>query len=157
MYFMKVSGDPALKRLRVVKGLYGPYAENLTHSLREIEGYFISGYRDAGDEPSKELELVPGAVTDAGRFLEDHPDTHARFDRVADLVIGFESSFGLELLSTVHWVVTRESPEGHDDVVAGVYDWNNRKKQFSIRQINLTVDVLVAKGWVEAGTLRAES
>ena len=157
MYFMKVSGDPALKRLRVVKGLYGPYAENLTHSLREIEGYFISGYRDAGDEPSKELELVPGAVTDAGRFLEDHPDTHARFDRVADLVIGFESSFGLELLSTVHWVVTRESPEGHDDVVAGVYDWNNRKKQFSIRQINLTVDVLVAKGWTEAGTLRAES
>ena len=157
MYFMKVSGDPALKRLRVVKGMYGPYAENLTHVLREIEGYFISSYRDAGDEPSKELELVPGAVTDASRFLEDHPDTRGRFDRVADLVAGFETPFGLELLSTVHWVVTRESPEGHDDVVAGVYGWNERKKQFSIRQINLAVDVLVAKGWVEAGALRAES
>ena len=99
MYFMKVSGDPALKKLRVVKGPYGPYAENLTHVLREIEGYFIFGYRDGGDAPDKELDLVP----DANRVLEEHPDTRARFDRVADRVAGFESSFGLELLSTVHW------------------------------------------------------
>ncbi len=56
-----------------------------------------------------ELELVPGAVTDANRFLEEHPDVRARFERVADLVAGFESSFGLELLSTVHWVIARES------------------------------------------------
>ena len=39
MYFMKVSGEPAMERLRVVKGRYGPYAENLTHVLREIEGH----------------------------------------------------------------------------------------------------------------------
>ena len=83
MYFLKVGGEPAMERLRVVKGLYGPYAENLTHVLREIEGYFISGYRDGGDAPNKQLELVPGAVSDANAFLEKHPDTRARFDRVA--------------------------------------------------------------------------
>ncbi|MDD9998304.1 MAG: hypothetical protein OXQ89_11225 [Rhodospirillaceae bacterium] len=27
-----------------------------------------------------------------------------RFDRVADLVEGFETAYGLKLLSTVHWV-----------------------------------------------------
>ena len=27
------------------------------------------------------------------------------FDKVADLVEGFESAFRLELLSTVHWIV----------------------------------------------------
>ena len=157
MYFMKVSGDPALKKLRVVKGLYGPYAENLTHVLQEIEGYFISGYRDAGDEPSKELELVPGAVTDASRFLEQHPDTRVRFDRVADLVAGFETPFGLELLSTVHWVITHDSPDSRDDVVSGVYGWNERKKQFSIRQINLAAEVLAKKGWTATSVLPRES
>ena len=93
MYFMKVSGEPAMERLRVVKGLYGPYAENLTHVLREIEGYFISGYRDGGDAPNKQLELVPGAVTDANALLEKHPDTRARFDRVAKLVAGVRVIF----------------------------------------------------------------
>ena len=157
MYFMKVSGDPSLERLRVVKGPYGPYAENLTHVLRQIEGYFISGYRDGGDAPNKELQLVPGAVTDANRCLEEHPDTRARFDRVADLVSGFESSFGLELLSTVHWVITRESPGNIDDTISRVYGWNARKKQFSVRQIKLAVGTLAKRGWIDPGVLQSGS
>ena len=157
MYFMKVSGEPRLARLRVVKGPYGPYAENLTHVLREVEGYLISGYRDGGDAPHEELELVPGAVADANRFLEQHRDTRGRFDRVADLVAGFESPFGLELLSTVHWVITRESPDSRDDVASRVYGWNERKKQFSIWQINLAAEVLAKKGWTDASVLHAAS
>ena len=155
MYFLKVGGEPAMERLRVVKGLYGPYAENLTHVLREIEGYFISGYRDGGDAPNKQLELVPGAVSDAHAFLEKHPDTRARFDRVARLVAGFESSFGLELLSAVHWVITRESPENLNDVISRVYGWNERKKRFSARQIELAADVLAQKGWIKPDVLHA--
>jgi O-acetyl-ADP-ribose deacetylase (regulator of RNase III) len=153
MYFMKYSGEPALAKLRVVKGPYGPYAENLTHVLREIECYFISGYRDGGDAPDKVLELVPGAVTDANRFLEEHPGTRARFDRVTDLVAGFESAFGLELLSTVHWVVTRDSPGSIDDTISSVYGWNVRKRQFSVGQIALAADTLATKGWIDAGAL----
>ena len=153
MYFMRVSGEPALKRLRMVKGPYGPYAENLTHVLRDVEGYFVAGYRDGGDAPDKELELVPGAVSDANQFLEGHLDTRARFDRVAELVAGFESSFGLELLSTVHWVITRESPGNLNEAISRVYDWNAGKKQFSVRQIGLAADVLATKGWIEPRVL----
>lgn len=157
MYFMKVSGEPALKRLRIVKGPYGPYAENMTHVLRDIEGYFVVGYRDGGDAPDKELELVPDAVSDANRFLEGHLDTRARFERVVELVAGFESSFGLELLSTVHWVITHESPGNLDDTISRVYDWNARKKQFSVRQIGLAADVLATKGWIEPGVLHPDA
>ncbi len=157
MYFMKVSGEPAMDKLRVVKGLYGPYAENLTHVLREIEGYFISGHRDGGDRPNKQLELVPGAVADANAVLENHPDTRGRFDRVADLVAGFESSFGLELLSTVHWVTTEESACNLDDLISRVYGWNDRKKQFSARQIKLAADVLAKKSWIEPVALPADA
>ena len=157
MYFMKVSGEPAVKRLRVVKGLYGPYAENLTHVLREIEGHYITGYGDGGDEPYKQLELVPGAVVEAVRFLEEHPDNRGRFDRVCDLVEGFESSFGLELLSTVHWVIARESPRNLPDVITRVHEWHERKKMFSPRQIVLAANVLAEKGWIDRGVLDAGS
>lgn len=156
MYFMKVGGEPALERLRVVKGPYGPYAENLTHVLREIDGYFLSGYRDGGDAPDKALELVPGAVDDAHRFLDRHPDTRARFERVADLVEGFESSFGLELLSTVHWVITRESGGSLDETVSRVHAWNDRKKRFWARQIRLAAERLEKKGWLDAEAPRAD-
>ena len=148
MYFMHVAGEDL--KLRYTKGPYGPYAENLRHVLHEVEGYFISGYADGGDAPDKPLELVPGAVEDAVRVLERSADTRKRFDRVADLVEGFESAFGLELLATVHWVIENEEVKTVEDIVAQTYDWNNRKKCFSSRQIALAVDVLSQKHWINA-------
>ena len=148
MYFMQEAGQPL--RLRYAQGLYGPYAENLRHVLREIEGYFVSGYANDGDAPDKELSLVPGATDDAEAFLASHPETRARFERVAELVQGFETPFGLELLSTVHWVSTKDQVRGPDDVLAKVYAWGDRKRQFSTRQILLARDVLIKKGWIEA-------
>ena len=156
MYFMKVSGEPAVKRLRVVKGLYGPYADNLTHVLREVEGHYITGYGDGGDEPYKQLEMVPGAVTDAEKVLRENAGTHARFGRVADLVEGFESSFGLELLSTVHWVMARESPDNLPEVISRVHTWDERKKMFSARQIRLAASVLAEKGWIDRCVVDAQ-
>ena len=150
MYFMKVGGEPAMERLRVVKGRYGPYAENLTHVLREIEGHLILGYRDGGDAPHKQLELVAYGVDAANQFLEQHPHTRARFDRVVDLVAGFESAYGLELLSTVHWVISRENPDGLDDMISRFYAWNDRKRRFSVRQIRLAATVLEEKSWIDS-------
>jgi O-acetyl-ADP-ribose deacetylase (regulator of RNase III) len=146
MYFMQAAGEPL--KLKYKKGLYGPYAENLRHVLNAIEGHFVSGYADGGDEPDKQLELVPGVLEDADAFLKDKPETQAHFKRVSDLVEGFESPFGLELLSTVHWVVSNEQNHSVDDVVANVYAWNDRKKQFTRRQIKLSLEILTRKGWV---------
>lgn len=64
------------------------------------------------------------------RFLQQHPDTRTRFDKVAELVEGFESPFGLELLSTVHWVMRKDSVHSVDELVYHTYAWNERKRQF---------------------------
>lgn len=146
MYFMQEAGEPL--RLRYKKAPYGPYAENLRHVLNKIEGHFVAGYADGGDAPEKPLQLVPGAVEEASRFLDAHPETRAHYARVTELVEGFESPFGLELLSTVHWVIKREAPKSREDVLMKTYAWNERKRQFTPRQINLAIDVLTAKGWV---------
>lgn len=152
MYFMQEAGEKL--RLRYVAAPFGPYAENLRHVLRAIEGSLISGYAD-GDRPAKQIEIVPGAVSDANAFLDDHPDIRTRFDRVADLVEGFETPFGLELLSTVHWVA-KHGAETRDEVVTETYKWGERKRQYSERQIHLALDVLTQKGWLARHFLSRE-
>ena len=147
MYFMQAAGEPL--KLQFAKGTYGPYAENLRHVLNAVDGYLVSGYADGGDAPDKELELVPGALDDAHAFLENAPETHARFERVSALIEGFESSFGLELLSTVHWIASEEKILVFDDIVNYAYAWNERKKQFSRRQIKIAFDILLEKGWID--------
>jgi O-acetyl-ADP-ribose deacetylase (regulator of RNase III) len=147
MYFMQEAGEPL--RLKYQKAPYGPYAENLRHVLHAVEGHLVSGYADGGDAPNKQLKLVPGAIEDATAFLQQHQDTRTHFDRVAELVEGFESPFGLELLSTVYWVMKNESVNSVDEVINRTYAWNNRKRRFTPRQITLAAKVMADKGWVE--------
>lgn len=148
MYFMQEAGEPL--RLKFIKHHYGPYADNLRHVLTKIEGHLVSGYRDGGDAPDKQLELVPGAVRDAETFLADDGDTRQRFDRVADLVEGFETPFGLELLATVHWVASHEDARTAAAAVEKVHGWNDRKQRFSPRQIGIAFETLRSKGWLAA-------
>ena len=130
-YFLQVAGQPL--RLRFEKGHYGPYAENLNHVLTKMEGHFTRGFGDRSRTVDKmdELRLLPGAVDKANLFLGEEPDTRCRIQEVLDLVAGFESPYGLELLSTVHWV-SIANPEAAADVshaVAQVRDWSPRKER----------------------------
>ncbi|MBF4359574.1 macro domain-containing protein, partial [Vibrio anguillarum] len=126
LYFMQEAGEPL--RLSYQKAHYGPYAKNLRHVLNAIEGHFVSGYSDGGDAPEKVLQLVPGAVKEAQEFLDQHPDTRERFEKVSRLVEGFESPQGLELLATVHWLNRYEQAKNTEQVIKGVHSWNARKQ-----------------------------
>ena len=146
MYFMQVAGQPL--KLKLTKGHYGPYAENLRHVLSAVEGHFVSGYADGVDAPDKPLELVPGALEDAKALIANETGTRKRLDRVSELVAGFESPFGMELLSTVHWVVHEETARTFDEVEKRTYAWSDRKKRFSPRQLRIALKVLSEQGWI---------
>ncbi|MCI0435005.1 MAG: hypothetical protein L0271_15400 [Gemmatimonadetes bacterium] len=148
MYFMQETGEPL--RLRIAKGVCGPYAENLRHVLSGIEGCYVTGYGAGGDGPDKNLELIPRAIEDARELLDVNVETRTRFTRVADLVKGFESPFGLELLATVHWVMTRDGAQADEELIDRTYPWSDRKRQFSPEQLCLAKNVLTERGWVPA-------
>jgi O-acetyl-ADP-ribose deacetylase (regulator of RNase III) len=146
MYFMQEAGEDL--NLHYSKGIYGPYATKLRHVLTLLEGHFISGYGDAEDNPDKQINLLPEALLQAEVFLEKHPATRKNFQKVVDLIAGFETPFGMELLSTVHWVATREGAVTPDKAVEKTYAWNNRKRMFQEKHIRLAWGVLEHKGWL---------
>ncbi|MEO7967088.1 MAG: macro domain-containing protein [Gemmatimonadaceae bacterium] len=149
MYFLQAAGEPL--KLRYAKAKYGPFAENLGHVLRAVDGHLVAGYSaNNGDDPTQQLALVPGAVKDAASFLETKTATRERFNRVVQLVEGFETPYGLELLATVHWVAVEEGAVDAHAIEAGTHNWIARKKQFTSAQIRLATDRLREEGWLGA-------
>ncbi|MBR0676261.1 macro domain-containing protein [Roseomonas alkaliterrae] len=150
MYFLQEAGEPL--RLRFAKAPAGPFAENLGKVLQALEGHYLEGYRDGGDAPGKEITILPGAAEDAEVALAGAAETGRRFARVAELVEGFETPFGLELLATVHWVAKARPEATEEEVTGGVRAWGPRKRGFSDRQIGLALERLRVQGWLEPRT-----
>ncbi len=145
MYFLQESGQNL--RLNYKKALYGPYAQNLRHVLNLLEKHYIEGY-DGEDTPDKHITLLPGAIKDAHLLLEKDLDLLKKINKVSELVGGFETPFGLELLATVHWLMSKENKTELNDLISAVYSWNVKKQKFSKKQIEIAYNVLIQQAWV---------
>lgn len=152
MYFLKAAGE-ALPKLNFEKGTYGPYSTDLRHGLIRMENHFTRGYGQGSDDPTTQIELVPGATDEANAFLAGEASTRERMDRVAKLIEGFEDSYGMELLSSVHWVMAHEPGAADKPQIAidAVHSWNDRKRKLLKREHLLTAwRRLVELGWTSA-------
>lgn len=130
MYFLKAAGEP-MPRLKFEKGQFGPYAPDLRHGLIRMENHLTRGYGEGQDDPKLPIEVLPGAVEAAEEFLNGCSETKERMSQVAQLIQGFEDPYGMELLSSVHWVMQHDA-EARDDVKAAidaVHSWNERKQR----------------------------
>jgi hypothetical protein len=85
MHFLQEAGQPL--RLNFVKGIYGPYADNLNRVLQALEGHYLRGY---GDRTQRVLDLSPitptdGAADQARRWLAANAD-HESTSRITDVI-----------------------------------------------------------------------
>lgn len=163
MYFMQEAGEPL--KLNYVKSKYGPYADNLRHVLIAMEGHYIEG---TGDGSARALDALPfairqGASEEAAGVLARRDGSATHLNRVTELIEGFESTYGLELLATVHWAATRDEAGERveeeplaEQVEQTVTSWSRRKGQlFTARHIARALGRLSDHGWL--GNARAES
>jgi hypothetical protein len=149
-YFLQEAGEPL--RLQFKAHFYGPYADNLRKALRNIEGHYTRGLADGKNSPETPLELLPGALEEAEAHLAAQPASLVRLERVARLIDVFETPFGMELLSTVHWVM-HHSPDATDvtTVLAAVQHWSDRKRsQMKAGHIEAAWKRLREQGWAPA-------
>jgi len=85
-----------------------------------------------------------------GGLLDQHDISRARFERVTRLVEGIELPYGLELLATVHWGMSRAGTTQHASVERRVHDWSARRRQFTPRQLAIAEERLHSQGRLSA-------
>lgn len=147
-YFLQEAGEPL--RLRYEAGHYGPYATNLNKVLERAEGHLIRGYGDS-QKPDAEIQLLPTASPEAAR-IELSAASKERLSRVAELIEGFETPYGLEVLSSAHWVAVHDlAIRTAEAAVVAVHEWNERKRRmFRESHIRVAWSRLEQLGWLPA-------
>jgi len=149
-YFLVCAGQK-LGGLTFRKHTYGPYASELRHVLTKMDGAYLQGVGD-GAKPS-EITIVSSALQEAEIFLASQEDreTAQRVEKIARLIDGFETPYGMELLATVHWVATENSAVDHREIVHRVHGWNERKRQImKPAHIMAAYARLLSEGWIAA-------
>jgi REP element-mobilizing transposase RayT len=152
LYFLQEAGEGL--RLRFTKQTYGPYADNLRHVLHQFEGHFLLGFGDGRNSPDTPIRLLPDALEEAEQFVagaQDGSDTARRLERITELIEGFESPCGMELLASVHWVATHPDEQANDleSTIQAIHGWNDRKCQtMKAEQIRVAWQRLRDRGWI---------
>ncbi|GIK09060.1 MAG TPA: macro domain-containing protein [Anaerolineales bacterium] len=146
-YFLQAAGEPL--RLDYARNQFGPYAEKLHFVIQRLNGHYLSGYGDRSN--ASNIYLLPNAKEEAEQFLKDHPDTQEHLEKVSNLIDGFETPYGMELLATVHWLA-QEDPSVKNDYKAAVHGfetWNQRKREhFKPEHIKTAWERLKQQGWI---------
>lgn len=98
-YFLQAMGVNL--KLDFSKNIHGPYSEN----LKKAYVYFdkigvISGFHDG----ERRAHVTRHGCALADEYLRDNPkNSNEIIDRLSKLIQGYESPYGLELLSIIHW------------------------------------------------------
>lgn len=145
-YLLQASGEPL--RLTFAKAQYGPYAETLNDVLQLMDGHFLRGYGDRTTEA--DIQLDRESADAAAAFLAEDAEALGRIEGVRALIEGFESPFGLELLTTVHWAAHDGGATDSADAADFVAAWSPRKRRvFAIEHVNAAWDRLAARGLLD--------
>ena len=142
-------------RLNFVANKFGPYADNLRHLLDGLDGSYLHCEKRLADAGPLDLIWFEDSKRD---WIEEYFATDVEayrlvpiMDKTSEIIDGFESPLGMELLATVDWLVTREGCE--PTVLAirkGLKDWpgggrsagRRKQKLFDDRLIGLALDRL---------------
>ncbi len=125
VYFLQVLGLDF--GLEFKKNIYGPYSSTLAKALIGIGK--ANGFVNV-DETNETVRVSGVAYSKASDFIEANEASKAEElnDRFSNLIAGFESAFGLELLSSVHYLASAEKTGDLDRITSLLQNWSERKR-----------------------------
>jgi O-acetyl-ADP-ribose deacetylase (regulator of RNase III) len=119
-------------KLNFVAHRYGPYAPNLNKLLDSLDGSYLHCDKRIADADKDEVlwfddsrkELVHAYLASEAK------DVAPVLDATAELIDGFESPFGMELLASVDWLLSREQvPPNVPALLDGLARWPAEQAQ----------------------------
>ena len=123
-YFLQALGVDF--KLKFSRNLHGPYSEALKKAYIAFEHHgMISGFM-TGD---RQAHVTNSGCAVADDFLnEADEDSDEVIDRLSKLIQGYESPYGLELLSSVHWLAHHEGHFPVEKIIEEMMGWNENKR-----------------------------
>jgi O-acetyl-ADP-ribose deacetylase (regulator of RNase III) len=146
----RIPGDNPLK-LQFEANKFGPYAHNLTKLLDGLDGsYLRSEKRIADADPFDVIWFADERKDHVQAYLRSEGKAYMEaLEDTAKLIDGFESPFGMELLATVDWLLTKEGVSPTVEAVRqGVTRWPHeggaarKAKLFDDRAIGIALNRL---------------
>lgn len=133
--------------LRFAKNLYGPYSEGLKKAFIAFEHHgMITGFLT--DDRQAHVTNSGCAVADEFLNTSDHSGSIV-IDQLSKLIQGYESPYGLELLSSIHWLAHHEGHYPVEKIIDEMMSWNeNKRNSFSEDAIRLAYGRLKKDGLV---------
>lgn len=127
-YLLQRFGEPL--RLNFEKGPYGPYAHNLLHLLKYLNGSFI-WFKQDDNKPGTPVKLDNAKYSLVEDYVKRNisDEQKERLKKVLAIIEGFESPYGLELLATVDFVIQNTSTNNLKTVQENIHNWTTRKRE----------------------------
>ncbi|WP_407312646.1 macro domain-containing protein [Pseudomonas sp. nanlin1] len=107
---VKLPGTENPLDLKFVAHKYGPYANRLEHLLNSLDGSYLHCDKRISDAGISDVIWFD---EERKSFLQTYLKTEAReyslaLEHTVELIDGFESPFGMELLATVDWLLSQK-------------------------------------------------
>jgi O-acetyl-ADP-ribose deacetylase (regulator of RNase III) len=114
-------------RMQFKADRYGPYSDRLRHLLNDLDGAWLTSEKRLADAgPLDRIYFRDERRTALAQYLASEPAAHYRpaLARLSEIIDGFESPLGMELLATVDWLLAHERAEGTiEGLRKGLREW----------------------------------
>jgi O-acetyl-ADP-ribose deacetylase (regulator of RNase III) len=125
-YFLQALGTQF--NLKFSRNLFGPYSDTLRKSFIALEKQgMIKGFTAA----ERLTHVTPGAYALADDYICNigkNEEAQSAIEKLSRLIQGYESPFGLELLSSVHHLASAEGFSSLDDITKAMVNWSEDKR-----------------------------
>jgi O-acetyl-ADP-ribose deacetylase (regulator of RNase III) len=139
-YFLQESGEPL--QLNFVPYHFGPYDRRVEKVLYALHGKYLTGSEQVSTKPFEPLQLNYEKVGEVKEFIDKRltDQQRERLNDVFELIAGFESTLALEVLSSIHFLLTQDGNLSNGELLEKVRSWNKRKKALIKEEyVNLAV------------------
>ena len=127
-YFLQRFGENL--NLDFEKGPYGPYSNRLSHLLRYLNNAFLS-YNEQHSSPSTTIKINPKRYIEVEEYYEQNlsEEQKSRTAKLLNFIEGFESTYGLELLATIAFIVEKTGKKSLEEIQSLIAGWTERKRE----------------------------
>lgn len=118
---------------------YGPFANNLNHLLNALDGSYLQSDKRIPDSSPMDVIWFNDSKKDYVKTYlnSEGKDYLPAIEKASEIIDGFESPYGMELLSSVDWLINKEGCDKTlESVLEGLKSWP-AGSQWAERKIKL--------------------